>query len=72
LLSVLGLERLIASSADDYIRIATEVANDPPALAELRSTMRDRMRASPLMDAAGFTARLGDQYRAIWRRRLTT
>jgi predicted O-linked N-acetylglucosamine transferase (SPINDLY family) len=48
------LPELIAADVDDYVRIATELPGDSMRLMELRSTMRDRLRASPLMDAAGF------------------
>lgn len=59
-LNQIGLPELAAQDADDYVRIAAELAGDHERLAELRATLRDRMRASPLMDVAGFTRRLED------------
>lgn len=56
----IGLPELSAKDADDYVRIAIELANDHARLAHLRATLRDRMRASPLMDVAGFTRQLED------------
>lgn len=59
-LSAIGLLECAAKDADDYVRIAVALANDPERLATLRRTMRDRMCASPLMDVAGFTRQLED------------
>ena len=68
-LSQIGLPELAAQDADDYIRIAVELANDRKRLADLRATLRDRMRCSALMDVAGFTRQLEDtlidRYRRI-------
>ena len=58
LLNQIGLPDLVAKDADDYVRIALELVNHPKRLANLRATMRDRMRASPLMDVKGFTRQL--------------
>ena len=43
-----------------------ELANDLPRLAELRATMRERMQASPLMDAPRFARSIEDAYRTMW------
>lgn len=56
-LSAIGLPELAAQDADDYVRIAVELAGDRGRLAALRSGMRARMQASPLMDVLGFTRR---------------
>lgn len=68
-LSAIGLPELAANAADDYVRIAVELANDRPRLAALRSGLRRRMRASPLMDVGAFTRQLeqtlSDLYRSI-------
>lgn len=58
ILSAIGLPELAATSAGDYVRIAVELAADPKRLAILRTGMRARMRASPLMDIPGFTRQL--------------
>ncbi len=58
LLSTIGLPELAAQDADDYVRIAQQLALDPDRLAHLRLTLRARMQASPLMDVRGFTRQL--------------
>ena len=66
LLSNVGLPELAASSDDDYVRIAAELAHDIPRLTELRATLRERMKASPLLNAARFTRNLEAEYRRVW------
>jgi predicted O-linked N-acetylglucosamine transferase (SPINDLY family) len=68
LLANAGLARLVASSWEGYVDIALSLALDLPALAELRMTLRNRLRASPLFDAQGFTCDLETLYRDAWRR----
>lgn len=66
LLTQVGLPDLVAATAEDYVGIAAQLAEDRPRLAALRSGMRDRMRTSPLMDAARFTVNLQAAYRELW------
>ena len=54
----IGLPELVAKDSDDYIEIAKQLAADVERLADLRSTMRERVRNSPLMDAERFTRNL--------------
>ena len=58
LLNQIGLPELAAKDAEDYVRIAVELANNPQRLIHLRQTLRQRMQASPLCDVAGFTQNL--------------
>jgi predicted O-linked N-acetylglucosamine transferase (SPINDLY family) len=67
LLSNVGLPELIAPDRQTYIRLACELANDADRLTTLRSSLRDRMLASPLMDKKGFAADIESAYRAMWR-----
>ncbi len=67
LLTNAGLARLVAGSWDEYVDIAIGLAADLPALAQLRATLRERLRASPLLDAEGFTRDLEALYRGAWR-----
>ncbi len=67
LLSSVGLRGLIAQTPEDYLAIARALAADLDALSALRSGMRERMRASPLMDGPGFGRALETIYRGIWR-----
>jgi len=66
LLNAVGLGELVADTADEYVDIAAALARDRPRLAALRLGMRDRMLASPLMDAERFARNLEHAYRAIW------
>ncbi len=64
----IGLPELSARDADDYVQIAVELANDRARLAQLRATLRDRMRGSALMDVTGFTRQLEDTLIDLYRR----
>jgi predicted O-linked N-acetylglucosamine transferase (SPINDLY family) len=64
----LGLPELIASSPEQYLRIVAELARDLPRLGALRATLRERMRASPLMNAPRFARNVEAAYRDIWQR----
>lgn len=64
----IGLPELSAQDADDYVQIAVELANDRARLAQLRATLRERMRASALMDVVGFTRQLEDALINLYRR----
>jgi protein O-GlcNAc transferase len=66
-LTHLGLRELVASSEDDYVGIAGQLAGDLPRLAELRRTLRPRMEASVLMDAPRFARQIEAAYRSVWR-----
>jgi len=65
-LSNLGLQELAAQTPDEFVRIATELAGDLPRLAGLRSTLRQRMEKSPLMDASKFARGIENAYRQMW------
>jgi protein O-GlcNAc transferase len=67
ILSNIGLPELIADSGDGYVRLATELASDPTRLSDLRSTLRQRMLRSPLMDAPRFARKVESAYRQMWR-----
>jgi predicted O-linked N-acetylglucosamine transferase (SPINDLY family) len=66
LLNNVELGELVAERADDYVRIASELARDTQRLATLRSSLRDRMKNSPLCDAKGFTRSLEALLRGAW------
>lgn len=67
LLAAAGLEAWIARSAEEFVRIAAERAADVQALATLRAAMRERLAASPLLDAPAFARKFGDALLAMWR-----
>jgi predicted O-linked N-acetylglucosamine transferase (SPINDLY family) len=66
ILAALDLGDWIAQSIDDFVEVAVARASDLPRLAELRGTLRARMKASPLTDAARFTKDLESAYRQMW------
>jgi predicted O-linked N-acetylglucosamine transferase (SPINDLY family) len=68
ILSAVGLGELAVGDGERYCATAVRLARDLDRLVELRQTMRERMRRSPLMDPARFTRALEDHYRTIWRR----
>jgi predicted O-linked N-acetylglucosamine transferase (SPINDLY family) len=68
ILSSVGLGELAASSEDDYVRIAVELAGNLTRLEDLRATLRARMLASPLMDAPRFARNVEAAYRSMWER----
>jgi predicted O-linked N-acetylglucosamine transferase (SPINDLY family) len=68
LLTNLGLPQLIAATTDEYVSIATEIAEDLPSMARLRAGLRARMQGSPLMDAARFAADMEAAFRDMWGR----
>ena len=57
---------LVADSPEKFVEIAGNLAKDRERLAEFRRTMRERMLASPLMDAIGFTRGFEDVLERIW------
>jgi predicted O-linked N-acetylglucosamine transferase (SPINDLY family) len=66
-LTCLGLEDWIASDEDEYVALAVGKAADRAALAELRSGLRARMVASPMMDGAALAHDIGGIVRELWR-----
>jgi predicted O-linked N-acetylglucosamine transferase (SPINDLY family) len=67
ILSTVGLADWIASTPEDYVRLAAEFARAPARLAELRGSLRQKMRLSPIMDEAAFVRDLENAYRTMWR-----
>ena len=61
-----GLDDLVARDNDHYVDIACALANDVPRLEKLRATLRETMKASPLMDAPRFTRNLEAAYENMW------
>jgi hypothetical protein len=59
---------LIAFNLDQYKKIAIELALNTARLRHLRTGMRARVLASPLLDAAGFARDVEAAYRQMWRR----
>ncbi|HYB08545.1 MAG TPA: tetratricopeptide repeat protein [Alphaproteobacteria bacterium] len=68
LLSALGLDELIADARERYAAIAIGLAEDSQRLRDLRESLRARMAASPLCDAADFARAMENAYRDAWQR----
>ena len=64
ILTTAGLTEWIASSPEDYVDRAARLSREKIS----RNSIREKMRASPLMDEAGFTRDLEKAYRQMWRR----
>ncbi|HUP94461.1 MAG TPA: tetratricopeptide repeat protein [Burkholderiales bacterium] len=67
LLSNIGLPTLATSTADEYVETAVRLTRDLSALAQLRATLRPRIRLSPLADGASCAKTLEDAFRIMWR-----
>ena len=69
LLHAAGFHEWIARDAAQFVEIATDLARDRARLASLRASMRDTLRASPLLDAHGYATRfyatIADLYSAL-------
>lgn len=67
-LTAVGLPNLIARSPDEYLKIATALANNLNELEHLRATLRGRMQNSPLCDGKAFARNVEAAYREMWRK----
>ncbi|QOI99352.1 MAG: tetratricopeptide repeat protein [Phycisphaeraceae bacterium] len=65
LLHAAGLDDLVARSTDDYLTLAAALAADRPRLADLRASLRPRLRAGPLCDSPGLARRFAAALRSI-------
>jgi len=67
ILGALGLQDWVAATPAEYLRLALAHAGATGRLEELRGTLRQRLRASPLMDEARFARDVEAAYRQAWR-----
>jgi predicted O-linked N-acetylglucosamine transferase (SPINDLY family)/predicted SAM-dependent methyltransferase len=70
LLHAVGLDDLISRDIGGYIKTCAELAVDRNRLGELRKTLRERVRRSPLCDERTFTRNLESCYVEMWQRSL--
>ncbi len=66
ILHSVGLDDCITHSAADYVQKAIELAQNRDYLASLRSTMRERLLDSPLLDVKNMASTLEAAYRQMW------
>ena len=69
LLAATGCPELVAADDDGFVRIARELAGDRTRLEGLRSGLRARLSASPLLDADAYARRFHAALREAWRAR---
>jgi predicted O-linked N-acetylglucosamine transferase (SPINDLY family) len=67
ILSNLGLTEQIARTTEEYVAIAVDRAADTERLATVRTGLRERMRASPLLDGPGYATAVETALREMWR-----
>lgn len=65
-LTALDIADTVASSDEEYIAKAVELARSPERQARFRADIRPRMQNSYLMDYAGFVADMEHAYRLMW------
>jgi len=65
-LNNIGLPGLAAADVAGYTQLAANLARSPHTLLELRRTLRDKMRSSPLCDVVAFTRLLEEAFFKAW------
>ena len=66
LLKAAGLPEYIAGTRGQYVEKYVALAGDLQVLADVRSHLREQLRASALMNEAAFTRALEREYRSMW------
>lgn len=66
ILRTVGCDHLVTHSIERYRDLAIELGRHPEQLSALRGELRERMRRSPLVDAADLTRNLEGAYRTMW------
>jgi protein O-GlcNAc transferase len=66
-LNNLALQRLAASSPEEFVQSLASLSDNPHELASLRRSLRARMKNSPLMDGARFARDMESAYFTMWR-----
>lgn len=65
-LTNVGLTELLAETTEDYIALVVALSTDRDRLRALRTGLRERFRASPVMDEAGYVRNLETAFRTVW------
>lgn len=68
LLQAIGLEDWIAHSPEEYVNKAITFAQDLEAIAQLRTSLRERFQKSQLGDVEGLTLALENAYQQMWKK----
>jgi predicted O-linked N-acetylglucosamine transferase (SPINDLY family) len=70
MLSCSGLDDWIANNEDEYLQKAISFAHSIEYLSQLRSTIRDKMAISPLVDADLFAKNLNSAFNSMWQEKM--
>lgn len=65
-LTAVGKTEWIASDVASYVELAVTVATDVEGLVQARSSLRQTMQDSPLLDHVGFVHDIENAYREMW------
>lgn len=68
LLGRIGAEDLVAQTRQDYVRLASRLAQDPDELARRRAGLREQMSSSTLCDGRRFAQDVEAAYREMWKK----
>ena len=68
ILTAVGLQELIATTQQQYIDIAIDLANEPDKRRSMKTCLRKQFGESALGDSRRFTRNLEDAYRKMWRK----
>jgi len=66
MLGLVGLSDLAVSTYDEYVETAVKLANDKQRLIDLKKTLRDAMRRSPLSDTGIFKTEFENLMRRLY------
>ncbi len=66
-LTIVGMDEWIARDETQWLALAKRLAANAASLTILRQSLRERLRASSVMDAKKFTCDLEALYRNVWR-----
>lgn len=61
-----GMNEFVAEDLEGYVQKAIAIGNSPDQLVELRSNLRERVEASALGDAAGFTRQMEGAFESMF------
>jgi predicted O-linked N-acetylglucosamine transferase (SPINDLY family) len=60
--------QFVATTDDQFVEFARSHCENIPGLQKIRTSLRERMLGSPLMDYGGFTRDVESAYRTFWKR----
>ena len=67
MLNAIGLPELITQSLEEYESLATDLANNPDKLQEIRRKLAGNLLTGPLFDTPRFVKNLESAYKEIWK-----